>query len=351
MYGNNDWENIKKRYEAWWENEIFDRPLIHVTAPKSDKPFGKPPCLDIEYLVDAQKHMLNNTYFGGDAFAWFFPNLGTDVFSGFLGAKLEFKEYYPGSPPFEYTSWAKPFVEDWKEHRFSFDPENPIYKKVMSFVQLALEKSMEDFLVGFPDLIGGLDCLSAIRGAGDLCIDLVDIPCLVHERLAEVQAAFRQAYDCFHACLHKVQGCAPATLPIWHPGRYFVNIKDFSCMISNEMYRDFVFPDVKMELSFLDGTIYHLDGPDALRHLDIILSTGVNAIQWVPGVSDIGGIEKWLPMLKKIQAANKSVWIYAGPDELDIVFENLSPKGLLVQTWAGSAEEADRLVERAKKAV
>jgi len=351
MYGNKDWENVKKRYEAWWDGEILDRPLICVTAPKDGRPYGKAPSLDIEYMVDAQKYKLNNTYFGGDAFAWFFPNLGTDIFSGMMGAELEFTEYCPGSPPFEYTSWARPFVKDWSGHSYAFDPENSFYKKAMSFVRLALEKSNGDYMVGFPDLIGGIDCLSAIRGAEDLCVDLLDVPELIQERLAEIRLAFKEAYNKFHNVLHTAQGCAPATLPVWHPGRYFINIKDFSCMISNGLYKEFVLPDVLTELDFLDETIYHLDGPDALRHLDIILETRVKCIQWVAGSGETGGLRSWIPLYQRIQAAGKNIWVYCQPGEIDLVLENLSPEGLLIQTWADNEEDAEGLVKRAASAV
>lgn len=45
-----------------------------------------------------------NTLFLGDAIPFYWPNLGPDSFTAFLGAHLVFKS--------EETSWARPFVED-----------------------------------------------------------------------------------------------------------------------------------------------------------------------------------------------------------------------------------------------
>lgn len=30
-----DWENVKKRWEAWWDCDYFDRAIVQVTAPKN----------------------------------------------------------------------------------------------------------------------------------------------------------------------------------------------------------------------------------------------------------------------------------------------------------------------------
>src|SRR4030042_6637754 len=29
-----EWDLIKKRWEAWWAHDIYDRPVLQVTAPK-----------------------------------------------------------------------------------------------------------------------------------------------------------------------------------------------------------------------------------------------------------------------------------------------------------------------------
>ena len=31
---NEDWGAVKLRFEAWWQGEIYDRPLFGVTAPR-----------------------------------------------------------------------------------------------------------------------------------------------------------------------------------------------------------------------------------------------------------------------------------------------------------------------------
>lgn len=55
-------------------------------------------------------------------------------------------------------------------------------------------------------------------------------------------------------------------------------------MISTQMYEELVVGELLEELDFLDASIYHLDGPDALKHLDRLLAIDkLKGIQWVYG--------------------------------------------------------------------
>ena len=359
MYGNEDWEALTKRHEAWWNGDVLDRVGFKVTSPKDgaqpNRAFFESLVEDKwwnpEYIVKAQREALANTYHGGDAFAWFFPNLGTDLFSGVLGAEIKYTELQPGSPPFEYSCWAVPFVADWARFTPRFDPDCPLWQRALRLVWLALDDSNGDYLVGTPDLIGGIDCMSSMRGAEALCMDMMDDPELIAQKLSEIADEFRPAYDQIHAILYARQGFAPATIPMCHPGRYFVNINDFTCMISPRMYRELIVPDLERELSMLDASVYHLDGPGAIAHLDAIFEQPkVRAIQWVPGAGR-EDIRKWLPLLHSIQQNKRSVYLYCRPGEVPLVLDSLRPEGLMIECRCASETDARallRLVESHK---
>jgi len=107
-----EFEMIKQRFDAFWNREVVDRPLIRITAPKakrSDVSLAKPEKMEdrwtnIEYVVKKAEIELEGTLFLGDAIPFYMPNLGPDSFTAFLGAELTFKS--------EDTSWAEPFLED-----------------------------------------------------------------------------------------------------------------------------------------------------------------------------------------------------------------------------------------------
>ena len=100
------------------------------------------------------------------------------------------------------------------------------------------------------------------------------------------------------------------------------------------------------EINYLDYSIYHLDGPDALKHLDMILEIPrLNAVQWVPGAGMVKeGVARWIPIYRKIQAKKKAIQVFCQSAEVDFVLESLKPEGLLIFTSCSSEKEAKELL-------
>jgi len=97
---------------------------------------------------------------------------------------------------------------------------------------------------------------------------------------------------------------------------------------------------------WLDGSIYHFDGPGALQHLDRLLTIdGLHAIQWTPGTGNPEGLA-WLDLYKQIQAGGKGVVVSLKYDEVETAVKELSPEGLFIMTSAESPEAAEALLEK-----
>ena len=139
-------------------------------------------------------------------------------------------------------------------------------------------------------------------------------------------------------------------MPGWSDRRFVVlGQNDYTCMVSPDMYREFFLSDSQECCRHADHTIYHLDGAGALGHLDMILSIPeLDGVQWVQGAGN-GPMTRWMPVLKRIQAAKKCLHVTIDAEEVPVMLKELSPEGLFIRTGAGSAEEADRLVELAEK--
>jgi hypothetical protein len=90
-------------------------------------------------------------------------------------------------------------------------------------------------------------------------------------------------------------------------------------MISPGMFREYILPSLQKQCRNLDHTIYHLDGPDAIKHVDALLEIEeLNAIQWTPGAGNPdGGNEIWYPMYDKVINAGKSLHITFEQGNLD----------------------------------
>jgi hypothetical protein len=99
-----------------------------------------------------------------------------------------------------------------------------------------------------------------------------------------------------------------------------------------------------------EASIYHLDGPQALPHLDSLLQIKeLNAVQWVYGAGR-GRASDWMDVYKKCQAAGKGIQLYVSPDEIDIIMENLKPEGVwLGVSGVGDEESAASIIRKISK--
>jgi hypothetical protein len=130
-------------------------------------------------------------------------------------------------------------------------------------------------------------------------------------------------------------------------------------MISPEMFEQFCFQDTLQTTNYVDRSLYHLDGPDAIRHLPRLLEIErLDGIQWIHG-SGQPSAAHWLDLLKRIQQAGKFVQVYYGPThgddadsvaELELLCRELDPKRLFFWANLTSVEEAEALMKKAGEA-
>ncbi|MBW7997392.1 MAG: hypothetical protein FVQ81_12630 [Candidatus Glassbacteria bacterium] len=94
----------------------------------------------------------------------------------------------------------------------------------------------------------------------------------------------------------------------------------------------------------------NLDGPDALKHLDMLLDIpGLNGIQWVPGTGNPGtGSPVWFDIYRRIQEKGKLLLLQGmDPNDVRGVLEGISSKGVLIGTACETEDEARRLLKHA----
>ncbi len=173
----------------------------------------------------------------------------------------------------------------------------------------------------------------------------------MHALTKQLFSAFFEFYELQHnVLLAGGQTLTTAWLPLFVPdGRNYIPSCDFSIMISNKMYREFFVPELVAEIDWLDRSIYHLDGPGALRHLDTLLDIKkLDAIQYVYG-DGAAPASRWIHVYQKIQRAGKKMHISITPDELDVFMDSLKPEGVMLSMSASSVEEADAILETVAK--
>lgn len=340
-----DWDKVSTRYEAYWARENHDRPLLSVTAPAARQTAEPlPRCaalkerwLDIDYMLAAAHRRFQNTYYGAEALPVLSPDLGPDLFAALYGTPIEFGED---------TSWAVHNLKDWDEYQpLVLDKNSPYYRKICEMTRAAAEDGRGQYLVGVTDIHAGLDGLVSMRGPELLCMDALERPEFLARGAMDLFEGFKTLYTGLQDIAGQHQAGSTNWMNIWHPSRWYVTSCDFICLISPAMFDDLVVEELEAQLAFLDASIFHLDGPDALRHLDRLLELdALQGIQWVYGAGQPTAAH-WLEVLQKIQKAGKCFQIDATPADMPVLLDNLAPEGALYVVRAESEEEA-RAIEK-----
>ncbi|MGD0090756.1 MAG: trimethylamine corrinoid protein 2 [Planctomycetota bacterium] len=345
-----DAEKACQRMAAWWEKEILDRPTIQVCAPQpSPRPGPKKHhaslrdrWMDVDYVLDCAQTNIANTYWGGEQLPAFHPNLGPDVMAAAYGCALVFGEN---------TSWSEPCLTDWADiPKVKLNPDDIYLRTILEMTRRALQAGRGKFLVGITDLHPGGDLAAALRDPQQLCLDLAAEPDRVHELLKQLRPAFFEYYEQQYKIMQeRGQKLTTSWLPLFCEGRYYIPSNDFSCMISPRMFRDFFLDELIAECEWLEHSCYHLDGPDAIRHLDALLEIdALDAIQYVIGAGREPAT-RWLHVFKRIQDGGKNIQAHVAPSDIDGFMEALRPEGVMLTTWAASVEEAEALIAKVAK--
>lgn len=341
-----DWEMRLARQDAFWQREIIDRPVVHIEVPAQPPRHPWPrertyPCirdrwLDTERCVEHAVARVRNTCYLGDALPHIWPNLGPELFSAFFGCEMEFSDD---------TTWAIPAVLDWAEaDRFRFSTDNFYWRKLEEMTDALLEAGRGLFYTGISDIHTGGDAVAAFRDPQRLNMDLLLAPEDVKRLLARVNEAFKFVLDYYFDKLLGARQAISSWMGIVSTRKWLIPSNDFSCMISKEMFDEFFLEGIAGECRHLEASVYHLDGPDALRHLDSLLAIEeLNAVQWVYGAGN-GRASDWIPVYRRIQAAGKGIQLGAEPDELDVLIENLRPEGVWMSVGGLDGPEAAQAV-------
>ena len=262
---------------------------------------------------------------------------GPDQYAAYLGGRLDCSSDSPD------TTWAIPVVEDWQQSLpLHLDPENPAWRAMLRIIETFAQVGEGSFLVAVPDLHSNLDALSALRGPERLLLDLIDTPELIDRAMAQVRATYQKVYEAIFAAGRMGRRGTVGWLPLYSTGRFAPVQSDVICMLSPEHFRRWPLPALDEETAYLDHSVMHYDGPQALRHLeDVLAIPALDGIQWTPGDGAPPVIE-WLDLLKRIQAAGKSVWLWASMDEIrEVYHRELQPHLVVYQSSARSEQEAE----------
>lgn len=350
-----DIEIVKKRLYAFWDREIIDRALVSVIAPKekgknismfhnSRDMTGEPEELrkyweDPETIYRNNMERLENTFLGGETLPIIFQNYGTSGHCNYYGAVPSY-----GND----TIWFDPVWDDLTEAENSYTEER--LKQHLEITRYLTERAGDSYLIGMPDSSGTLDALGHLYGTENVLMDMLAEPDAVKNAIRILNEGWIRTNEMFYQVTEKLNGGgAHAWMHILAPGRVAHMQCDMSVMFSKDMYREFVVDELKQQMEWLEYPVYHFDGIEQEQHLDYILGLDrLKAIQWTH-VAGQPSASHYLPVLKRMQSAGKALIIMAPPDDVPILLENLSIKGLYIHTEADDVETAKEIIRYVEK--
>ena len=349
-----DWEEAQQRIDAFWRGEIIDRAVLQVTAPRTGvdrrqiesllHPVEVPPdrllawFTDPEQVVPRLEALVESVFWGGEAMPHVLPvsvNL-VAIPAAFLGC------------PYKLTrdsAWASPIIDDWSTRpRFAFDPNNEWWLRAKRLLAAVAERAPGRYYVGVPDLNAPTEIVALLRDSERMAIDLLETPDVVKQCIDEVNVAWLRYWQACVGVIHQWVGDYFFWMGIWSDQPAIDLQSDFSCMISPKMFNAYFLPSIEQQTRWVERTIYHLDGPNAIRHLDALLALPrLTGIQWVPG-DGAPPMSQWVRLLRRIQAGGKRLVLGCEAWEVETLLAELEPEGLLLSTSCASEEEARDLL-------
>jgi len=339
-----DFETAADQWDKFWKGRNT-RPMVSAIIPKPGvTPVPKPPYAcgatgDFEGVIDQLLGWAGTHDFLAEAIPFFYLEFGADHFAALLGADLKFDNSDPGG-------WAVPFVEDLATVDIRFDPKRKWWKRTEAFARALRARCDGKLLIASNTLVSNLDALSAIRGPQNLLMDLLDNPDAIHRALAQIDQAHADILEALAGLLDYPRFGSINRHGMYCRGRINVPQCDFSCMISPDQFREFALPYLRKEMGRLDAVEYHLDGPDAIRHLDALCEIDdLDVIQWVPGSGE-NERKDWTPLLDRIDALNKGQIRGGSPAKASQLWRNYRSRKLFFLLSATSRGEVEDSLAR-----
>jgi hypothetical protein len=308
-----DADAVRARLSAWWQGEDLGRPVmqVYVPLPEPRSPMAFRPAppgwggqydtADLDYRVWLAQWNSATRLFLGEAMPTAAPDLGPGCLAAYLGCPVHAQDD---------TAWFAPCMNGRESVDFKALPDTEAWRVTLELGQRLREVARGRFILEFPDMLGGLDTLAAMRDPQTLLLDLLEDPGWAHDCMAPITRFFFECYDICYDLLKDETG--GSSWWIWAPGRMAKFQCDFAAMIGPDTFGEFMVPVLREMCGRVDHNLFHWDGPGALPHLDHLLSIdGIQVIQWVPGTGNpFPDAPAWWPIYGRILDAGKGIYVH-----------------------------------------
>ncbi len=321
-----DFPTLARRVEAWWSQDLVDRPVFMAEAnPRTDRPITR----RLELMADPDQWLseklkdMQQVHRVGDIPPRVRVDFGPVLLGSLLGGRREIQSD---------TSWTHAFIDDdWSNAPDWMIPDNhPDWLMLQDLTRRVASDAADRYLVCTPDLGASADVLLNLRGSEALCMDVVMRPETIRQAVEAIYASWRRAFSSLYTNALELGAGLVHWLALWSNQPYAVPASDFNALIGPNHFQQLFLPEIAQQAEAAGRAIFHLDGPDAARHIDALLDVPqIQAIQFTPGAGSPSALA-WLDMLHKIQAKGRSLLIFTPADEVLELAESLKPEGLAI---------------------
>ena len=350
-----NWEQSRQRFVKWWNRDglligMWGAPETKLSLHEAVAVPSVPATLEERYCNAAFRasenhYRLSHSFYPLDILPSAITDLGPGSLALFLGSRPGFSDD---------TVWYYPCMENEAAPErlppLRFDESNRWWKITEEILRRCAEAARGKYLVACPDLVENMDTLSSLRGAQTLCFDLVERPEWVEEKIREINDVWFAAYQRIYDIIKLDDGSSAfGAFYIWGPGKVAKVQCDASAMFSPKMYRRFVAPALAAQCEWLDQSLYHLDGTQALIHLDALLEIApLDAIEWTPQAGlETGGNKRWYDLYRRILSAGKSVQVVnVEPGEVVPLLDAIGNRGVYILIQFKNEQEVGQVLKR-----
>lgn len=337
-------DTILKRYQAFWNMDIYDRPPIRIRYPiagQNDEAWSEAMQTPETYFAYHETVLRDRIDLADDALPTATIDMAPGLWGGILGCKVMFGHG---------TSWSTHCLKDWSQmERFLAVPledSNPWVNRVLDMIDYFIEKSAGKCMVGLPLPMGPGDMATALRGPTEICSDFFE----ASEQLDTLLAACTQTWiDFFQLMFDRIPACQGGycdDYDIWTPGRssYFAN--DIATLISPATYRQHFFKYDCQVAASSETPWMHIHSEEARLIPEFIKIPKLRAIQVVSDYPAGPDLREILPLLKLVQENHGLILRKYPMAEIEEILPELSGRKLVVDTQCDAKQEAHDLLTK-----
>ncbi len=353
---NENWRKAQQHHFDFWRRKGFvleigveqplPEPRENVENP-GPAPSVEDKWTNVEWRAKNVHWILAITHFIGDRLPVAVLSIGPGSLALMLGSE-------PGLS--ESTVWYHSVFEHdpapEKLPPLKLDPENRWLNNHLELAKLCVANGKGKYLTGFPDLIENFDCLASLRDNQVLLLDLYDRPEWVKQKIREINQVWFEAYTRIYDIISGENGeSVYAHFNAYSPGKTAKVQCDAAAMLSPDAFREFVVPSLTEQCEWLDNSMFHLDGPECICHLDHLLNIdALDAVQWTAGVANPdAGQECYFDMYRKILDSGKGLQIATPPDRIETLLKTFGNNGLFLRASVDTPEQAREIIAATEK--